>query len=63
MKSWNPAAARNIRDVPPYAVLSQPFAYIYHYDLETIKIQPEVHFLRDFTIIWLSVELAGRAKI
>ena len=23
----------------------------------------ETHFLRDFMIIWLSVELAGRAKI
>ena len=27
------------------------------------KNRPETHFLRDFTIIWLSVELAGRAKI
>jgi len=27
------------------------------------KTRPETHFLRDFTIIWLSVELAGRAKI
>jgi hypothetical protein len=27
------------------------------------KNRPKTHFLRDFTIIWLSVELAGRAKI
>ena len=27
------------------------------------KNRPETHFLRDFMIIWLSVELAGRAKI
>ena len=27
------------------------------------KTRPETHFLRDFMIIWLSVELAGRAKI
>ena len=25
--------------------------------------RPEMHFSRDFMIIWLSVELAGRAKI
>ena len=27
------------------------------------KNRPETHILRDFKIIWLSVELAGRAKI
>ena len=27
------------------------------------KNRPKTHFLRDFMIIWLSVELAGRAKI
>ena len=27
------------------------------------KNRPKTHFLRDFTIIWLSVELAGQAKI
>ena len=27
------------------------------------KTRPETHFLRDFIIIWLSVELADRAKI
>ena len=27
------------------------------------KNRPETHFLRDFMIKWLSVELAGRAKI
>ena len=25
--------------------------------------RPETHFLRDFMIIWLSVELAGQVKI
>ena len=31
--------------------------------LRFTKNRPETHFLRDFMIIWLSVELAGRAKI
>ena len=32
-------------------------------ELYFAKTRPETHFLRDFIIIWLSVELADRAKI
>jgi len=32
-------------------------------ELSFAKNRPKTHFLRNFMIIWLSVELAGRAKI